>query len=109
MVDYTQLSTFLSCPRKYRNRYIHGLRLIKDEEGLNLDKDFGIAGHTCLERFYSKKDYQIDPWSSFTDYPNAKYGKVKTRANGISIIKDYIDNYRQQDRNWVVLGTEVTD
>ena len=50
-IDYSQLQTFITCPRKYELKMIKKLRKIRYDER-NIDLDFGKCIHSSLEEYY---------------------------------------------------------
>ena len=49
-LSYTQLSTYLECPLRYRLRYVDG---IEDSEGTPAALVFGRAIHQALAGYYT--------------------------------------------------------
>ena len=87
-IDYSQLSTFISCPRKYRNRYILNLRKIKEDER-ELDLNFGKCFHKGLELLYKGKSLEEAKQSFRTGFTPTEGEKAKTPANGELLVEKY--------------------
>lgn len=114
--SYSALSTFRSCPLKYRYRYIDGLEL-RDAARNTHHLVYGAAIHRGLETLYGahqnfgeynegglflaqaefKQDYptQLDPSD-----------RAKTQDNGIRALALYVNRWREEDRKWKVLEVE---
>ena len=56
----TGLKTFLTCKRKFYNRYIQGLKEHEIEQDLAKEHEIGTALHLALKNVYEKKNRYID-------------------------------------------------
>ena len=105
-IDYSQANCFLTCPRKYHNKYNLNLKK-SDYDDTSVDKEFGSAAHCALEAFYKKKGNPIDAFKA--EFGDLKGEKLKTLDNGCFLIQSYLDRYTAQDRGWEILDVEVND
>lgn len=106
-IDYSQISCFQSCHRKFANKYIECLRKIK-YDFRNIDLEFGKTIHKCLEEYYKGKSW-AEIILSIAEFQDLETEKVKTRANLLRLMEQYIPYYSGQDKAWQVLGTEIND
>lgn len=112
-IDYSQLQTFISCPRKYKLRMIDCLRKVKYDER-DLDLSFGKAIHGALEIIYKKEGLdKAKEWFT-ANFHGIEGQKVKTPANGLMLLDRYHTYYQQanndlSDVNLEVLEVEIVD
>ena len=106
-IDYSQINTFLTCRRKYENKYILALRKIK-YDFRNIDLEFGKTIHSCLERYYKGMAWAeiIKPIEEFQDLESEK---CKTKGHLLKLMEQYIPYYSGQDKGWTILATEIND
>lgn len=105
---YSEQQAFNNCPFAYKLAYIDRIQKAETGEESN-DRDFGAAIHAGLEAHY-KGCGQDAVAKAFTDtFPiNLSAGDgAKTVENGLECLKKYVAYYKEQDKNWKVLGTEV--
>lgn len=112
MIDNSKLQTYLDCGQKYKYKYVDMLSKFKDEEGLNIDLNFGKLGHKCLELYYKDKrdgikeiklEKYVAPFDSLVETPN---NKIKTKEAGRLAIKKYIERWTNQEKDWEILDVE---
>lgn len=106
-IDYSQLQTFISCPMKYYLRYVLGLEKISVDER-DVDRLFGQSVHTALDLHYRGKtiDDVVKVFDTFVDVEGELH---KTKANGIALLKNYVAFYKEQDKQYEIIDTEITD
>jgi len=112
-IDYSQLQTFITCPRKYQLRYIDKLKKIKYDER-DLHQDFGHCIHKALEIYY--KDNSIEKakdWFTL-NFNGLDTEKAKTPANGLLLLDRYYNYYQTptnelSDTHLKTLEVEITD
>lgn len=110
--SYSQISTYASCPLKYKLRYIDCLTPI--QEGGRHDLDFGSAIHDALAVLYSPGGSVRAAREAFAlSYPKPRYpdplplwSQGKSFSGGLAAIGAYADHYREEDRYWQVLSVE---
>jgi hypothetical protein len=64
--SYTQISQYLSCPRRYRYRYLDGWR----EKETSAAMMFGRAFETALSAYFGREDAGtalFEAWSQYRD------------------------------------------
>lgn len=96
-IDYSQLQTYITCPRKYCNKYIKRLRRIKYDER-SVDKDFGKCVHKAIKLMHTHHSLQpaLDWFKS--NFFGLDGEKVKTPAHGLILLTEYY-NYYQAPKN----------
>ena len=106
-MDYSQLSTCMTCPMKWYLQYVKGLRK-KSIDDRDIDKLFGKQVHKSLELYYKlgEKDF-VTQWQEFIDLPPESKEFSKTKANGIELCKEYLGNYSTQDSQMEILDVET--
>ena len=100
-LDYTMMSTFLTCRRKYWLRIVNGLVGHKPPTAA----EFGRCIHLALDHWYNTKDdtKSIEMFcSAFKEDPD---DNKRTHAVGRKVLQIYFDRYRDLDMK--VLATEV--
>jgi len=108
--DNSQLQQFKSCPESYRLKYVEKLR--KRQEGIeHHHANFGSAIHSGLECLYKGHSWS-EVENAFADSYKEQLDSedlAKTRANGIELLRQYYQRYKQEDKQFDVLGAEVQD
>lgn len=112
-IDYTQLQTFITCPRKYYNRYVLQLKKARYDER-DIDKDFGSAVHAALEVLYKEHDLVKAKQCFREGFTGLETEKCKTPANGEILIEAYWNYWNKpvsdlSDTNLETVGVEVLD
>ncbi len=108
--DNSQLQAYKSCPEMYRLKYVEGLK--RREEGLEEHHaNFGSAIHAGLEQLYRGEDTGKVEQAFIDSYPVQldPEDMAKTQANGLLLLGQYNERYRQEDKSFEVLGVEVGD
>lgn len=105
---HSERGNFNSCPYKYHLQRI-GLRRI-EESSKEEDKNFGIAVHAGLKAHYDGKEWS-EIFKVYQDlYPEKEYkNKAKDFEGGKLLLMEYRDYWREQDKLWDIIGTEVED
>ena len=104
---WSSISNFNSCPKKY-NLQRQGWHKQEDGEETT-DLRFGQALHSALECHY-KGGSPDDTIKTFTDsYQECTEKKEKSVESGVETLRNYIEFYKEQDKDWRVIGTEVKD
>jgi hypothetical protein len=104
---WSAISNFNSCPKKYK---LQKDGWTKQEDGEETtDLRFGQAIHSALEAHYlGKTDREvIDVFTGA--YQEHTDKKEKSVESGVETLKNYIEHYKEQDKDWRVIGTEVKD
>ena len=94
--SYTQISQYLSCPRRYRHRYLDGWRE-KDTHAAML---FGRAFEQALSAFFRREDAAAElhrEWTIFRDSP-LEYPKGTTWDRMLQQGVQLQDRFAQDDR-----------
>lgn len=112
-IDYSQLSSYITCPKKYYNRYVLNLAKIKYDER-EVDKDFGGAVHKALELIYKGKTVEEAKQAFREGYTGIETDKIKTPAHGEKLIDEYVKYWQSSpselaDKNFTVLAVEQVD
>jgi len=98
--DYTSMSTFQTCQRKYDFRINRGL---VGKVGMTAP-DFGKAIHKALDAWYKDKDVDNAVAIFKADYQESDEDDKRTYRMGEWILKNYHEKYR--DQPFKVLATE---
>lgn len=109
-IDYSQLSTFINCPCKYRNKYILKLKK-RAYDDRDVAQDWGKAVHSALELLYKGKTVEEAKQIFRTQYVGMPDDKAKTPANGERLIEEYYKywhNYNSElnDNNLTIVEVE---
>ena len=104
-VDYTELSSFIRCKRKWYYRFWLDLVPFTSPTAL----EFGIAMHEALDALY-KNDFNLDAmlarWEEVKD--TFKPDMKRNQESGERILRDYYDEYKVQVGLIDVLHNEVS-
>ncbi len=106
--DFSQINTYTSCPRKYYNKYILGLKKIKAEES-DIPREFGSAIHKALEL---RDLHGIDKGLKWfkDNYQNIfESNKIHTTENGIKLLQNYIKWEKFNFSGMETLAVELQD
>jgi hypothetical protein len=105
---YSEQQAFNNCPFAYKLAYLDQLAKAQVGEESN-DRDFGAAIHAGLEVHYKGGDINAVVAAFSAAFPVNLAGAEgsKTIDNGVECLKRYVAYYKEQDKNWKVLGTEV--
>lgn len=108
-IDYSQLSTYQTCPMKYYLKYKMGLKKrVLDER--DIDRTFGQCVHSGLEKYYKGEHKNVlSSFDSFEDLPEDAKENHKTKANGISLLRAYVEHYDKLDKDMEVLDVETVE
>lgn len=106
-IDYTQLQTYISCPRKYRNRYLLNLRKIGYDER-DVAKSFGSCVHEALDRYFKNRNID-EALCSFDGYVDMEDDNVKTANNGKELVRQYVEWEKLNFPSYDILSLETTD
>ena len=105
---YSEQQSFNTCPFQYKLAYLDRIQKETTGEESN-DRDFGAAIHAGLEAHYKGGSLE-DMKKAFSDsFPVnlSSTDNTKTIENGLACLEKYVGYYKEQDKNWKVLGTEV--
>jgi hypothetical protein len=104
---WSAISCFNSCPKKYKLQ-LDGWTKQEDGEETT-DLRFGQAIHSALEAHYkgAKTDETIQKFRE--TYQEQTEKKEKSLESGIETLKNYIEHYKEQDKDWRVIGAELAD
>lgn len=104
---WSSISNFNSCPKKYLLQKEGWHKQDDGEE--TTDLRFGQALHSALEAHY-KGAGQDEVIAVFKSQYEEKTEKMeKSVESGVQALTNYIENYKEQDKDWRVIGTEVKD
>lgn len=108
--DNSQIQCFKDCQYRYWLKYHLGYKKRQEGEESH-DANFGSAIHTGLETYYRGGEWDSVRDSFVKSYPDqlAPDDFAKTQANGITILKAYIEHYKEQDKRFKILACEETD
>ena len=91
-IDYSQLQTFIECPRRYYNRYKLSLKKIIEDER-EVDMNFGSAMHKALEAYY-KGSATAEVLRVFNENFSPLAGdQVRTPRHAEALLSAYIKYY----------------
>lgn len=105
-MDYTQTSTFLACPERYRLRYLEKIRKIKEGD-IEAPKRFGEAIHAALECKYTKQPLESALAAFAQIYPASldPMDLSRTPETGAALIRAYWNHY-EEDASFEILDVE---
>lgn len=108
--DSSQISEYMKCPKKYYYKYIEQIRR---PDYCDLDLRWGEALHVGLEQFDGTKESIENAVKAFhsrflesADDVGHRYAKVKTRANGEAVLRQYVEFYANNFSNWKTIANE---
>ena len=108
-IDYTQMAVFQACEMKYYLKFVLGLSKRKYDER-DIDKEFGRCVHQGLAYLYKGEAGKIrEAFDEFRDLPEESGEVHKTKANGISLLTQYVEHYADIDKDVEVLDVESLD
>jgi len=94
--SYTQISQYLSCPRRYRYRYVDGWQE-KDTRAAML---FGRCFEKAVAAYFKREDPAVvlfEEWSAFRDV-DVKYGRSDSWDRMLHQGFQLLDRFSQDDR-----------
>lgn len=104
-MDYSRITCYATCPRRYRNKYILRLEKIAYEEA-DVPKVFGKCIHKALEL----RDNKADGISWFKqNFKGLEGDTLRTTENGIMVIENFVDWEKHNFPNLEVLSAEIKD
>lgn len=112
-IDYTQLQTYIDCPRKYRYKYIDKIiKSIYDET--SIDISFGQMMHGALERYYKDAGSDVAIEWFADNFVDLKGEAVKTKENGVKLLTAYFNRWSDKsdglaDDKFETLAVEPVD
>ncbi len=106
-IDYSQLQTYLSCPKRYYNKYILGLKKRDMGEG-EQSRSFGQCVHKALELWHTTSLEAGIKWFK-ENYTCLENEKIRTVDNGVQLINNFVPWYRLNFHSAEILGVEVQD
>ena len=94
--SYTQISQYLTCPRKYRHRYLDGWRE-KDTRAAML---FGRAFEQALGAYFRREDSTAALFREWASHQNAglEYSKSDTWDHMLQQGIQLLERFAQDDR-----------
>lgn len=110
--SHSSLSTYRACALKYRLKY--ELKLVSIRPLSRHDADFGSAWDAGITALYQPSGSLVKAISAFSDaYPAAAYPAIlptnsqgKTFSNGLSALKAYVEQWREDDSHHGVLHVQ---
>lgn len=109
-MSHSRVSCFNGCPRQYQLKYVEGLEKIEKTEFQN-DSVWGNAIHQALQAHYNKASEE-DVLKAFKDaYPVdlVANDQAKSLEGGLECLKAYRAFYKDLDKDWRVIDTEIKD
>jgi len=109
-MSHSRVTCFNGCPYQYKLKYIERLEKIDKTEYQN-DSIWGNAIHKALQVHYLGGS-PVEVEKAFLQaYPadlNVK-DEAKSQEGGLQCLRNYIEFYREQDKDWKVLEVELKD
>lgn len=89
MIDTTQINTYARCPRAYYNKFVRQIKKSTIDEG-EMTRNFGQCIHKALEIW--QKEGSLDKGITWfkTNYMNMEGENVRTVANGVILLQEYV-------------------
>lgn len=106
-IDYSQLQTYISCPKRYYNKYILQIHKRDLDEGIQ-SRSFGSCVHKALE-LWKTNDLRIGTDWLAENYECLPDEKIRTIDNGITLVNSYVQWEGLNLAGNKTLATEVTD
>lgn len=109
-MDYSRISTYQHCPKKYYNRYVREIE--KQEKGAeSAPMMWGRAFHKGLETHYRHHDWEQTQKAFLDIYPKTldPSKPEKSTEAGVEALKRYINFYKDQDKQWKIMEIETKD
>lgn len=107
-MSHSRVSCFNGCPRQYQLKYILEMERI-DKVDYQNDSAWGVAIHAGLQAHYLQGAWTDVERAFLKAYPvdlNPK-DEAKSQEGGVICLKNYIQFYRTQDKDWKILKVEV--
>lgn len=103
---WSTISNFNSCPFK---KHLQDKGWVKQEDGEeSVAKNFGIAVHSALEAHYKGGEVSEVIKAFDAQFPtDISEKKEYSREAGHLLLKNYIEWYKEQDKDWRVIATEL--
>jgi len=107
-MSHSRVSCFNGCPRQYQLKYVECLERIDKQEFQN-DSVWGSAIHAGLQAHYLGGQWSDVEKAFVSAYPADlnPSDEAKSQEGGILCLKNYIEFYREQDKDWKILKVEV--
>ena len=113
VLDSTKIKAYLECPRKFFYEYVVGWRSIEP----NIHLEFGKAWHLAMEHLLVKgyeDEELVQAYTLFHNHYRKYFPEVmddvyapKNPANAFKAMREYVNRYREEDKNEEVLFTEI--
>lgn len=106
---WSQLSTFNGCPFKF---HLNEKGWKKQEDGEEtIARDFGIAFHSALEAYYAPNGTLATAIEVFKTAMEGVTTEKKeySAESGVMALEAYAEWYKEQDKDWRVIATELKD
>ena len=106
-MDYSQISCYSACPRKYRNKYILRLEKLAYEEQ-DVPKEFGKCIHKALE-IRDKEGLERGVAYFKENFKELEGDNLRTTENGITTLGHFVDWEKRNFPTLEVLASEIKD
>lgn len=105
---YSEQVAFNTCPWAYKLSCCEGIERITEGKETNA-RDWGRAIHAGLEAHYKGLELPVVLGEFSKEYPEDQDPEdlVRTRAHGDETLRRYLEHYKEQDKMWRVLATEL--
>lgn len=109
-MSHSRVSCFNGCPAQYKYKYIDELTLIEKREFQN-DSLFGSAIHRGLQVHYQGGDVSKvkEAFKEVYSSDLSPADEAKSLEGGLLCLEAYIAHYREMDKDWRVIETELKD
>ena len=108
MIDYSQLQTYINCPKIYYFKYIRKLKKRKADEGIQT-RSFGSEIHHALKIYFETKSIQKACDYFKLNYENLPIEQIRTVTNGVTLLQEFVGWWDNNFRQAEILGCEVQD
>lgn len=113
VLDSTKIKTYLECPRKFFYEYVVGWRPLEP----NIHLEFGKAWHLAMEHLLIKgydDEALVEAFTKLHNHYRIHFSEVmddvyapKNPVHAFKALRDYVNRYREEDKDEEVLYTEI--
>lgn len=109
-LSYSKLNAFKQCPQRYKYEYVEGLKKVEWQKEENA-RSWGSGVDEGLNELYLSKDLSkaVLAFKKVYTADLDEEDLARTQESGVECLKEYYAQYKEQDKNWKVLGIQIKD